>query len=56
MSAFTEYYKRQRIEKGYTQKQLAQEAGCGLNAIINFEAGRNVRPSTVAKITKALTV
>ena len=54
MSALTENFKRRRIEMGMTQKQLAKVAGCGLNAVINWEAGRNVRPSTVSKLLSVL--
>lgn len=54
MSATTDYFKTRRIEMGLTQEQLAKAAGVGRNAVINWEAGRGVRPSTVMAIRKVL--
>lgn len=54
MSATSEYFRRRRVELGLTQAQLAAAAGVGRNAVINWEAGKGVRPSTVAAIRKVL--
>lgn len=43
-----------RIERGMTQKELAQASGLGLNSIINLEQGRNVSPSTIRKVRSIL--
>ena len=39
---------------GWTQRQLATEAGIGLVTVINYEQGRKVRPSTEKAIRTAL--
>lgn len=54
MSSINELFKQTRLEKGWTQSQLAAAAGVGRNAVINFEAGKGVRPSTIAALRKAL--
>lgn len=54
MSMTSEYFRRRRVELGLTQAQLAAAAGIGRNAVINWEAGKGVRPSTVAAIRKVL--
>lgn len=54
MSSINELFKQSRIERGWTQAELAAAAGVGRNAVINFEAGKGVRPSTIAALRKAL--
>lgn len=43
-----------RIALGLTQKDLARNAEIGLNAVINFEKGQNVRPSSEKAIRTAI--
>lgn len=48
------YFINARVMKGMTQAELAKAAGVGRNAVINWEAGRSVRPSTIMAIRKVL--
>lgn len=43
-----------RIALGLTQKDLARNAEIGLNTVINFEKGQNVRPSSEKAIRTAI--
>jgi transcriptional regulator with XRE-family HTH domain len=51
-----ERLRRQRVEAGLTQEELAQKSGLSARAISNVERGRTRRPrrSTLSQITAAL--
>ena len=54
---FGETLKRLRIEKGYTQKQLAERGGFQPPAIARYEAGQVLpRPDAVGRLAGALGV
>ena len=57
MMSFSEKLKAARTELGYTQVQLAQEAGLCLQSILGYEKGRiRPRPATLARLADVLQV
>lgn len=53
-----ERLRRQRVEAGLTQEELAQKSGLSVRAISDMERGRTRRPrrSTLSQIVAALDV
>lgn len=48
--------RRYRLEKGYSQAQLAERAGVSKSAVQWIDLGKGSRPSTLKKIADALGV
>lgn len=48
------FLRAHRIAHGFTQKTLAERAGCGLMTVVNLEAGRRAQLATLVKLAKAL--
>ncbi|KYG75434.1 helix-turn-helix domain-containing protein [Roseivirga echinicomitans] len=46
--------KQLRLQKRYTQKELAQNAGVNINTIQNLEYGRSVTLSVLIQVLRAL--
>jgi transcriptional regulator with XRE-family HTH domain len=45
-----------RLQRGYTQPELAERAGTTRNTVTRLEAGRDTRPNMVRKLAEALSV
>ena len=45
-----------RIERGWTQRELAERAGVSISLVKRADGGSAVRPSTALKLAKALGV
>lgn len=45
-----------RLDRGYTQPELAERAGTTRNTVTRLEAGRDTRPNMVRKLAEALGV
>lgn len=55
LKAFGSHLKKIRIDKGFTQEQLADRAGVSENTIVTLEAGTlNTSIATCFEIAKAL--
>lgn len=55
-AAANEIIKKKRIEKGWSQRELARQAGLSYNTIYKIEANKVISPNleTYEKVCKAL--
>ena len=53
---FAEYLKQKRLEKGLTQKQVAELCGLAVSQVQDYETGRRKTPAflTVVKLARAV--
>jgi len=54
VKSLCERLRQERIRRQFTQAELAQRAGVGVNTISNLEAGRNVGFEVVVRVAMVL--
>ncbi|MFO3904906.1 helix-turn-helix transcriptional regulator [Enterobacter hormaechei] len=54
VTSLCERLRQERIRRQFTQAELAQRAGVGVNTVSNLEAGRNVGFEVVVRVAMVL--
>lgn len=54
VKSLSERLRQERIRRQFTQAELAQRAGVGVNTVSNLEAGRNVGFEVVVRVAMVL--
>lgn len=54
VKSLCERLRQERIRRQFTQSELAQRAGVGVNTVSNLEAGRNVGFEVVVRVAMVL--
>lgn len=54
LTLLCERLRQQRLRRQFTQAELAQRAGTGVNTVSNLEAGRNISFEVVVRVAMVL--